>query len=95
MDSEGDLVSEGVEINISQDEASIQARRKQFKNWIINLDVWGSFEPLNPQCYDIQTARAAAFMKILQLRKKLKKMIEFWEEYAEEECGKLMSKLLA
>ena len=24
-----------------------------FRKWIINLDVWGSFYPLNVQCYDI------------------------------------------
>lgn len=31
----------------------------------------------------------------MQLRKQMRKMIAFWEEYAEEQGGKLMSRLLA
>lgn len=34
-------------------------------------------------------------MKIFTLRKKLRKMIKVWEEFDEEESGKLMNKLLA
>ena len=53
MDSESELVSETEEIYVPLDEVSVHLRKQEFKNWIINLDVWGSFEPLNPQCYDI------------------------------------------
>lgn len=67
--------------------------RTMFKHWILNLDVYGSFEPLNPQCYDIQMARTAAFTKLVALRKRLRKMIEFWEE-AVEESGRLMHSLI-
>ena len=65
-----------------------------FKNWILNLDVYGSFEPLNPQVFDIQIARSAAFAKLVNLRMRLRKMIKFWEDYTDE-SGKLMHKLLA
>ena len=69
-------------------------KRIMFKHWILNLDVYGSFEPLNPQCYDIQMARSAAFTKLVTMRTRLRKMIEFWEDLSEE-SGKLMHKLLA
>ena len=69
-------------------------KRTMFKHWILNLDVYGSFEPLNPQCYDIQMARSAAFTKLVSMRKRLRKMIEFWEELSED-AGQLMHKLLA
>ena len=69
-------------------------KRVLFKHWILNLDVYGSFEPLNPQCYDIQMARSAAFTKLVTMRTRLRKMIEFWEDLSEE-SGKLMHKLMA
>lgn len=34
-----------------------------FRNWLINLDVWGSFYPLNMQCYDIQLTRTSAYVR--------------------------------
>ena len=64
-----------------------------FKHWILNLDVYGSFEPLNPQCYDIMMARSAAFTKLVSMRRRLRKMIDFWEELTED-AGMLMHKLL-
>lgn len=39
------------------------------RNWIINLDVWGSYLPLNVQFYDIQLTRTAAYTKIRDFRK--------------------------
>jgi len=68
--------------------------RLKFRAWILNLDIWGSFEPLNPTCYDIQTARAAAFTKLVQMRRRLKGMIEFWDGLSEE-SGSLIARLLA
>ena len=68
--------------------------RSKFKQWILNLDVYGSFEPLNPQVFDIQIARSAAFTKLVNLRLRLRKMIAFWEENTEE-SGKIIHKLLA
>lgn len=73
---------------------SEELKRINFKHWILNLDVYGSFEPLNPQCYDIQMARSAAFTKLVTMRSRLRKMIEFWEDLSEE-SGKLMHKLMA
>jgi hypothetical protein len=28
-------------------------RETSFRNWLINVDVWGSYLPLNAECYDI------------------------------------------
>lgn len=67
--------------------------RTNFKHWILNLDVYGSFEPLSPQCYDIQMARTAAFTKLTTLRKRLRKMIEFWEDMMED-SGRLMHSVI-
>ena len=39
-------------------------------------------------------ARSAAFTKLVSMRKRLRKMIEFWEELTED-SGRLMHKLLA
>ena len=69
-------------------------KRTMFKYWLLNLDVYGSFEPLTPQCYDIQMARSAAFTKLVQMKRRFRKMIEFWEELTEE-SGMLMHRLLA
>ena len=44
MQSNDDLLGENEEIHIGQEDTT---RKQQFKNWIVNLDVWGSFEPLN------------------------------------------------
>jgi hypothetical protein len=44
----------------------------------MNLEIWGSFEPLNSQCYDIELTRAGAYTKIVQLRKRLEIMANFW-----------------
>ena len=38
-------------------------------------------------------ARTASFTKLVALRKRLRKMIEFWEE-ASEESGRLMHSLI-
>ena len=41
-------------------------RYQSFRNWLINLDIWGSFYPLNIQCYDIQLTRTAAYVSLTQ-----------------------------
>ena len=61
---------------------------------MLNLDVWGSFEPIGPQCYDIQMTRAAAYTKLTQIRKRIRGMIDYWEEEAEE-SGPMIKKLMA
>lgn len=60
----------------------------------MNMDVWGSFRPLNAQCYDIQLTRAAAFTKLVSMRQKLHKMLIFWEDFAEE-SGPMIQNLIA
>jgi len=47
MQSNDFLLGENEEIKIGKEDTSQNARKQQFKNWIVNLDVWGSFEPLN------------------------------------------------
>ena len=61
-----------------------KANFERFRLWMLNLDVWGSFEPIGPQCYDIQMTRAAAYTKLTQIRKRIRGMIDYWEEQAEE-----------
>lgn len=43
-------------------ENSSTLRFLNLKNWIINLDVWGSYLPLSVHCYDIQLTRTAAYV---------------------------------
>jgi hypothetical protein len=47
MKSHDDLLGENEESYLGQEDTTQNARKQQFKNWIVNLDVWGSFEPLN------------------------------------------------
>jgi hypothetical protein len=47
MQSHDDLLGENEDIYLGQEDTTQNARKQQFKNWIVNLDVWGSFEPLN------------------------------------------------
>ena len=61
MSSDDDLLYEGEDHPLASDESTLNYRKQQFKNWIINLDVWGSFEPVTAHCFDIETARAVAF----------------------------------
>jgi len=64
MSSDDNLLNEGDYYPLPTDESALNHRKQQFKNWIINLDVWGSFEPVTASCFDIETARAAAFAKV-------------------------------
>ena len=45
-----------------------------FKNYMVGLEIWGSFSPLTPKCYDIQLTRTAAYTKLITLRKTLKQI---------------------
>jgi len=51
-------------------------RQVSFRNWIINLDVWGSYNPLSAECYDIQMTRILAYTKIQQIRKQITNLLE-------------------
>ena len=55
-----------------------RGNQAKFNDWLINLDVWGSFNPLQSQCYDIEVTRAAAYTKICTLVRRLELMCEFW-----------------
>lgn len=52
--------------------------RELLSLWIRNLEVWGSYEPISSQCYDIELTRAQAYTKLCQLRKRLEVMADFW-----------------
>lgn len=72
------------DLRMEEDESGIQNSRrrgnfKKFVHWVVNFDVWGSFEPLNSQCFEIEVARAASFTKLCQLVLRLEKMCQFWE----------------
>ena len=36
----------------------------KFKSWILNLEVWGSYEPLSLECVSISFAKMSALMKL-------------------------------
>jgi len=57
-------------INVYQDHPDI--KYLSLRNWIINLDIWGSFLPLNAQFYDIQLTRTAAYTKSHDFRLEVK-----------------------
>jgi hypothetical protein len=63
---------------------------------MLNLDVWGSFEPIGPQCYDIQMTRAAAHAKLSAMRSRVRTMIDYWDTQVEDsESGLMIKKLIA
>lgn len=53
-------------------------RKEKLKLWVMNLEIWGSFEPFSSQCFDIELTRAGAYAKICQLKKRLDFLAEFW-----------------
>jgi hypothetical protein len=61
-------------INVFQDHKDF--RLLSLRNWIINLDIWGSYLPLNAQFYDIQLTRTAAYTKIHDFRKQIKIILQ-------------------
>lgn len=46
------------------------------RNWVVNFDIWGSYHPLTPQCYDIQLTRTAAYTKVRDFRRQLKCIVQ-------------------
>ena len=48
--------------NIFIGEEKVKYKFESFRNWIINLDIWGSYLPLVPELYDIQISRTSAYV---------------------------------
>jgi len=49
---------------------------ENFRNWLVNFDIWGSFMPLTAQSWDIQLARAAAYEKLSIFRASLREVLK-------------------
>lgn len=64
--------------------------RLNFWNFIVGLEIWGSFSPINPWVIDIQTTRSTAYLKLKWLRKNFQNILD---EFAEEE-GDCFSKMI-
>lgn len=71
LDAAGDTISRIFKICVESGQMSDPKALENFKNWIINFDVWGSFLPLTAQSWDIHLARAAAYEKLSIFRASL------------------------
>ena len=54
------------------EEKGMANQREAFRNWLINLEIWGTFYPLNAQCYDIYLTRISSYAKLVQIRRGIK-----------------------
>ena len=73
LDAAGDTVT-----RIFKEQKETKQKKKSlenFRNWILNFDVWGSFLPLTAQSWDIQLARAAAYEKLSIFRGSLRDIL--------------------
>ena len=60
----------------SPDKGSKKKHIENFRNWVINFDVWGSFLPLSSQSWDVHVARAAAYEKLSIFRASLRDILK-------------------
>ena len=60
LDAAGDTVTRVFKRSIEGGKGYKGKAMENFRNWIVNFDVWGSFLPLTAQSWDIPLARAAA-----------------------------------
>jgi hypothetical protein len=49
-----------------------ELKLKEFKNWIFNFDIWGSYLPLTSESWDLHTARATSYEKLSIFRASLR-----------------------
>lgn len=61
-----------------------------FQLFLMNLEVWGSFSPMNPKLFDLQMARTMAYTKLVKVRKQID---ELCSGYAKEK-GKIMKEIV-
>lgn len=71
LDAAGDTIQRIFKICFENSQKSHPKALENFRNWVINFDVWGSFMPLTAQSWDIQLARAAAYEKLSIFRASL------------------------
>jgi hypothetical protein len=79
LDSAGDTLPRIFEISAGQPKKQSKAL-ENFRNWLLNFDIWGSFMPLTAQSWDIQTARAAAYEKLSIFRASIRDILKQNEE---------------
>ena len=75
LDAAGDTLSRVFKIQVDSGQKYKGKAKENFRNWIVNFDVWGSFLPLTAQSWDIQLARAAAYEKLSIFRGSLRDII--------------------
>ena len=75
LDAAGDTLSRIFQMSVDNPKSHNKSI-ENFRNWIINFDIWGSFMPLTAQSWDIQLARAAAYEKLSIFRASLRDMIK-------------------
>ena len=68
LDAAGDTLSRIFSDMESEDEFKL----KEFKNWVFNFDIWGSYLPLTPESWDLHQARAAGYEKLSIFRASLR-----------------------
>jgi hypothetical protein len=62
-------------MHIDNGKTNCEKALRNFKNWIINFDVWGSFLPLTAKSWDVHLSRAAAYEKLSIFRASLRYII--------------------
>jgi hypothetical protein len=75
LDAAGDTLTRIFKSSIDNGKSFDKKAMENFRNWIVNFDVWGSFLPLTAQSWDIQLARAAAYEKLSIFRASLRDLI--------------------
>lgn len=83
LDSAGDTLSRTFLMAVGQPKKQAKAL-ENFRNWMLNFDIWGSFMPLTTQSWDIQTARAAAYEKLCIFRASVKDILKQNKEAREQ-----------
>jgi hypothetical protein len=76
IDAAGDTLSRIFEMAFNQSQKNFPKSIENFRNWIVNFDIWGSYLPLTPKSWDIYLARCAAYEKLSIFRASLKDIIE-------------------
>lgn len=75
LDSAGDTLHRIFEGSSGSSRLRAKAA-ENFRNWLINFDIWGSYMPLSAQSWDIQLARAAAYEKLSIFRASIREILK-------------------
>jgi hypothetical protein len=77
LDAAGDTLSRIFAMSAENPGKKYKAKYlENFRNWIVNFDIWGSFLPLSSQSWDVHVARAAAYEKLSIFRASLRDIMK-------------------